>query len=301
MPKPACLQPIFPKNKRKIIMRNNKQLLSFYGLKWNPFLPDIPVESLWHTPQIDSFIYRLENMSMNGGFALICGEPGLGKSKTLQILAHQFNNLDEVVVGVMERPQSSVGDFYREMGSLFGVNLTPANRYGGFKDLRERWKNHIKTTLFRPILLIDEAQEMLTDCLNELRLLSSADFDSKNLLAIVICGDNRLPERFRTRDLISLGSRMQFRLKIEPYTREDLLDYLEYTLNQAGSPQLMTRTLMKTLVDHCAGNQRVLNNMGAELLAMGMKKEASQLDEKLFLEVFSRKPSPRPKKPSNIE
>ena len=272
-------------------MKNDKHLLAYYGLKWNPFLPDIPVESLWHTPHMDNFIFRLENMAMNGGFALISGEPGLGKSKTLQLIAHKFSKLDEVVVGVMESPQSSVGDFYREMGSLFGVNLTPANRYGGFKDLRERWKNHIKTTLFRPVLLIDEAQEMLTGCLNELRLLSSADFDSRNLLTSVVCGDTRLTERFRTRELISLGSRMRFRLKLEPYTKEELLDYMEHSMNQAGAPQLMTKTLMKTLVDHCAGNHRVLNNMAAELLAMGLKKELSQLDEKLFIEVFSIRPS----------
>jgi type II secretory pathway predicted ATPase ExeA len=269
---------------------NNKQLLAYYGLKWNPFLPNIPVEALWHPPQMNSFIFRLENMTMNGGFALISGEPGLGKSKTLQIIAHKFSKLDEVIVGVMERPQSSVSDFYREMGALFGVNLSPANRYGGFKDLRERWKNHVKTTLFRPILLIDEAQEMLSGCLNELRLLNSVDFDSQNLLTTVICGDDRLPDRFRARTLVSLGSRMQFRLKLDPYTREDLLDYMGHCLTQAGAPHLMTKTLIKTVVDHCAGNLRVLNNMAAELLASGIEKELSQLDEKLFIEVFSRQP-----------
>ena len=73
----------------------------------------------------------------------------------------------------MERPQSSLSDFYREMGTLFGVNLSPSNRYGGFTALRERWKNHIKSTLFRPVLLVDEAQEMLTPCLNEIRLLEA--------------------------------------------------------------------------------------------------------------------------------
>jgi len=274
-------------------MKNDKQLLAFYGLKWNPFLPDIPVEALWHPPQMSSFIYRLENMATSGGFALICGESGLGKSKTLQLLNHRFSRIDEVVVGVMERPQSSLSDFYREMGSLFGVNLTPANRYGGFKDLRQRWQDHIKTTLFRPLLLIDEAQEMLTCCLNELRLLCSADFDSRNLLTVVISGDMRLPERFRKSDLVSLGSRMRFRMKLEPYIREDLLDYLTHGLNQAGAPTLMTTTLMETLADHSSGNLRVLNNMAAELLAMGLRKEAPQLDEKLFLEVFSPKPSPK--------
>ncbi len=281
-------------------MKTDKHLLAYYGLKWNPFLPNIPVESLWHPPQMDNFIFRLENMAADGGFALISGDPGLGKSKILQLIAHQFSKFDEVIVGVMERPQSSVGDFYREMGSLFGVNLTPANRYGGFKDLRERWKTHTKTTLFRPVLLIDEAQEMLTGCLNELRLLSSAKFDSHNLLTIVICGDNRLTERFRARDLISLGSRMRFRLKLDGFTRDDLLNYMIHSLNQAGCPQLMTKGLMQTLVDHCAGNQRVLNNMAAELLAMGLKKERSQLDEQLFIEIFSRKPSLRPEKPKRI-
>jgi len=278
-------------------MNNNKQLLAYYGLKWNPFLPNIPVESLWHPPQMDSFLFRLESMTMNGGFALISGEPGLGKSKTLQLIAHKFSKMDEVIVGVMERPQSSVGDFYREMGSLFGVNLTPANRYGGFKELRERWKSHMKTTLFKPVLLVDEAQEMLTGCLNELRLLSSVDFDSQNLLTTVICGDNRLTERFRARDLTALGSRMRFRLKLEAYNKVELMDYMVHTLEQAGAPHLMTNTLMETLVDHCAGNQRVLNNMAAELLAMGLRKECSQLDGKLFMETFSRKPSQKLEKP----
>ncbi|HKL82311.1 MAG TPA: ATP-binding protein [Desulfobacter sp.] len=281
------------------MIKNNKQLLAFFGLKWNPFQPGTPVESLWHTSQADNFIYRLEKMAMNGGFALVTGEPGLGKSKTLQVIDHQFSRLEEVVVGVMERPQSSVGDFYRELGSLFGVDLTPANRYGGFKDLRARWKNHRKATLFRPVLLIDEAQEMLTGCLNELRLLSSSDFDSQNLLTTVICGDTRLPERFRTRALLSLGSRIQLRLKFDPYSREDLVDYMEHSLNQAGVPQLMTTTLIKTLVDHCAGNLRLLNNMAAELLEAGFEKEFPQLNEKLFLETFSRKPAPRAKKPSS--
>ena len=131
---------------------------------------------------------------------------------------------------------------------------------------------------------------MLTGCLNELRLLNSTDFDSKNLLTTILCGDTRLPERFRTRALMSLGSRMQFRMKLDPYIREDLMNYMDHCLNTAGAPHLMTKTLIKTLVDHCAGNLRVLNNMSSEMLSSGIEKELSQLDEKLFIEIFSRQP-----------
>ncbi len=267
---------------------NTKQLLALFGLKYNPFLPGIPVESLWAPPAMDAFLFRVENLVMEGGFALVCGDPGLGKSKTLQIMAHRLERLDPVVVGVMERPQSSLGDFYREMGELFGVNLSPANRYGGFKALRQRWLEHIKSTLYRPVLLIDEAQEMMSCSLNELRLLGSAEFDSQCLLTIILCGDMRLPERFRSNALLALGSRIRYRRTLAPYSGKELRDYLDYSLEQAGAPQLMSKPLMDTLVEHSAGNLRLLNTMAAELLTVGAQKEVAQLDEKLFLELYAQ-------------
>ncbi|MCP4296369.1 MAG: ATP-binding protein, partial [Proteobacteria bacterium] len=224
-------------------MMNNKKLLALYGLKWNPFLPDIPTEALWHPPHVEEFLFRLENLVMDGGFALISGEPGLGKSKLLQLVSNRLNRIEDVTVGVMERPQGSLADFYRELGSLFEVNLTPSNRYGGFKALRERWHEHIKRTLFRPVLLIDEAQEMSTLSMNELRLLSSAHFDSRCLLSTIISGDTRLPARFRQSDLVSLGSRIRVRNVVDPYDRGVMMDYLENALKQAGADHLMSAGL----------------------------------------------------------
>ena len=278
----------------------DKKLLALYGLKWNPFSSNIPVEVLWEPPGAQSFFFRVETLVMDGGFALICGEPGLGKSKCLKLLAHRLEALEDVVVGVMERPQSSLADFYREMGDLFQVNLTPANRYGGFKALRERWRSHISTTLFRPVLLIDEGQELAAGSLNEVRLLSSTDFDSQNLLTTVLCGDMRLPDRFRKAELLSLGSRVRVRLHLTPYDRVQLIAYLDHAIECAGAPHLLTKELKEVLADHAGGNLRVLNNMAAEILLSGAEQGVKRLSEKLFLEVFSRTPPPardtRPRK-----
>jgi general secretion pathway protein A len=57
---------------------NDKKLLALYGLKWNPFVPNIPIEALWKPPYMDDFVFRLENLIMDGGFALISGEACLG-------------------------------------------------------------------------------------------------------------------------------------------------------------------------------------------------------------------------------
>jgi len=270
---------------------NDKHLQALYGLKWNPFISDLPVEALWVPPALNPFLVRIENLLKTGGFALICGEPGLGKSKNLQLLAHRLTTLGDVVVGVMQRPQSSLADFYRELGDLFQVNLSPANRYGGFKALRQRWHEHLKSTLYRPVLLIDEAQEMLSACLNEIRLLPSDHFDSRCLLTTVLCGDLRLPERFRSPQLASLGTRMHVRQIIQPYPPDELLDCLEHNLLQAGGAHLMTSGLKQTLVEHAAGNLRVLNIMAADLLATAAENQIPQMDEKLFFDVFSRQPS----------
>lgn len=265
-------------------------ILALFGLKHNPFCRGIPREAIWHPPGSAAFFYRVETIALDGGFGLIAGESGLGKSKILQLLSDRLLFVGgDVVVGVMERPQSSVSDFYRELGHLFEVNLSPSNRYGGFKSLREKWRNHIQSTLLRPILLVDEAQEAAHSCLTELRLLSSARFDSECLLTTVLCGDNRLPERFRSPQLAPLGSRIRTRWLLQPWERNVLSDFLEHALDAAGAPHLMTDELKKGLVEHAAGNLRILCGIGDELLSAGAQRKVKQLDEQLFLELYDRK------------
>ena len=90
----------------------------------------------------------------------------------------------------------------------------------------------------------------------------------------------------RQEDLVPLGTRIRTRLVTEAAAREELLELLRHALAKAGNATLMTAELMDTLVDHSAGNYRVLMIMGAELLAYGMAHDVAQLDEKCYLEVF---------------
>ena len=265
---------------------NGKKLLALYGLKWNPFSPDLPGDGLLVTPRIDHFAWRVEQLVQEGGFALLTGESGTGKSVALRIVAGRLSALRDVVVGVIERPQSKSADFYRELGDIFAVKLAPHNRWGGFKALRERWKTHVASSRIRPVLLVDEAQEMSPDVLSELRILCSADFDATSLLTVVLSGDGRLPELLRHEDLIPLGTRIRARLVTETATRDDLLELLHHALLKAGNATLMTAELMDTLVDHSAGNYRVLMSIGADLLAYGAANDLAQLDEKCYLEVY---------------
>jgi len=270
------------------------KLLALYGLKWNPFSPELPTEALLVSPKIDSFCWRVENALLReGGFALISGEPGSGKSVVLRLLAGRLSKLHGLVVGVLSHPSSRLADVYRELGELFGIELRPHNRWATFKSLRERWLAHMHETRLRPLLLIDEAQELLPSVLAELRLLSSTQFDSRAVLTVVLAGDGRLAEKLRHVDLRPLDSRIRLRLSMDVATGEELNACLNHLLEQAGNPTLMTEALKSAICDHALGNYRAMTTIAATLLTVALERDLHQLDEKLYFEVFA----PEPRKP----
>nr|WP_273181076.1 ATP-binding protein [Ferrovum myxofaciens] len=184
----------------------NRLLLTPFGLKWNPFNTELPTEALYLSPKINDFFWRIEQVHVReGGFALIQGDPGTGKSVALRALAERLERQTDLTVGILNHPQSNLGDFYRELAEVFGVMLKPCNRWGGFKILRERWISHLEATRTRCCLLIDEAQEMSPKTLLELRLLASARFDSQPLLAVVLAGDARLNEALTQGRTVAAG------------------------------------------------------------------------------------------------
>jgi general secretion pathway protein A len=263
-----------------------KKMQALYGLKWDPFRQDVPAEAILKTARFAQFCYRVETLTLDGGFALITGDPGLGKSASLRSLYDHLTKIPDITVGEITRPQSGIPDFYRELGSVFGVDLRASNKWGGYKSLREKWRHHTSSSLLRPVVMIDEAQEVPHAVLSELRLLSMEKFDSSCLLTVVLAGDMRLTQSFKEENLIPLGSRMKTRLVVEPWMKPQLMELLREGTKLAGNPNLLTPGLIETLAEHAAGSPRVLMNLASECLSIGMYKEATQLDEGLFFELF---------------
>jgi general secretion pathway protein A len=270
----------------------NKRLLNLYSLKFNPFSSQAPVTALWTTAQLQSFCWRIEQQIGEGGFALVAGDPGVGKSAALRLLTEHLNGLRDLCVGILTRPQAKMADFYRELGHLFGVTLSPSNRWHSSKSLREKWLAHIEAAVYRPVLLIDEAQEMNSLVLSELRLLASADLDSRSILTIILAGDQRLAARLEEPDLLPIASRMRSRLRLEALPPKQLQECMNHLLKAAGNSKLLSPSLIQTLCEHASGNLRLLMNMANDLLVAASQQEREVIDEKLYFEVFSLDPKP---------
>jgi type II secretory pathway predicted ATPase ExeA len=273
----------------------NKRLLNLYSLKFNPFSSQLPAAALWVSPPIQSFCWRIEHQVGEGGFALAVGDPGVGKSAALRILSEHLQGLRDLCVGILTRPQAKTADFYRELGHLFGVSLSPSNRWHSSKSLREKWLAHIEATVYRPVLIIDEAQEMNPMVLAELRMLASADLDSRSILTIILAGDQRLAVRFEEPDLLPIASRIRSRLRLEALPPKQLQECLNHLLKAAGNPKLFSPSLIQTLCEHAAGNLRLLMNLANDLLVAACQQEREVIDEKLYFEVFALDPKPSKK------
>jgi type II secretory pathway predicted ATPase ExeA len=127
-------------------------------------------------------------------------------------------------------------------------------------------------------------------------MMMSENFDSEMILTLVLCGDNRLPEKFREPTLIPLGSRIRVRMTQESATKVQLEKTLLESMAKAGNANLMNKELVNTLVEHAAGNYRVMMIMADNLLSEGMAKDVEQLNEKLFFEIFSTPQKAKQKK-----
>lgn len=264
----------------------NQKLLSLFSLKWNPFAPEVPIESVYKTSNIEHFCWRVENsLIREGGFTAITGDPGTGKSVTLRILAHRLGQFQDLAVGVVSHPGGNIGNFYRQMGDIFGLDLKPNNRWGGFKSLRDRWVAHQETTLYKPVLLVDEAQDMSPSVMNELRHLSSFDFDSKTALSVIFAGDNRFVEKLNTPELMPLSSRLRMKMKLRAATPVDLCACLCHLMDQAGNKNLIERELTLNLAERSLGNFRALCTLANDLLMEAALREESHISEKLFFEM----------------
>jgi len=106
----------------------NPKLLALYGLNWDPFTADVPTEALYVPPKVENFCWRIEQAHLReGGFALIHGEPGTGKSVVMRLLAERLARLPELSVGVINHQQSNLSDFYSELGDIYAIALRVRN------------------------------------------------------------------------------------------------------------------------------------------------------------------------------
>ena len=234
----------------------------FFGLKDTPFRltpdPDYYFPSEVHKEALQTLLYSIRARE---GFIQITGDPGLGKTVTLRTLLKQLGN--EVTTALILNPRLSPEELLSVILEDLGVTLDETARRSK-EDLLRRFREVLLDWAMKGIntvLIIDEAQNLPNETLEELRLLSNLETDKEKLLQIILVGQIELEEKLKMPELRQLDQRITIRYRLKPLSRVDTAAYIQHRLRIAGGKDSarFTPAVLKGVYRASQGIPRLIN------------------------------------------
>lgn len=206
--------------------------LRFFGLKEDPFKltpdPAFFYPSLSHHEGLLLMDYSVDQKE---GFLLIIGDPGTGKTTMLNVFLDNWKARAETAI--ILTPRLSPEEFLSAVAEDLDINIENKNKHEIIKALRDFMA--IKSSEGkRVIIIVDEAQNLPDETLEELRLLSNLETDKDKLLQIILSGQPELQTRLQSNSLRQLNQRISSRVYLKHFSPEETLDYINYRLILAG-------------------------------------------------------------------
>lgn len=257
---------------------------SFYGLREKPFslLPDPAY--LYLSDKHQMALSLLEYSFLNqAGFCVISGATGAGKTTLIRHLLNQFG--DQVSVGLITNTHQSFGELLRWILMAFNLNYHTDSQpqlYQTFVNyLIEQYAKNRNT-----ILIVDEAQNMSVETLEELRMLSNINTDKDQVLQIILVGQPGLRDKLRRPELEQFAQRIAVDYHLEPLNQEEAHHYIRHRLKVAGGdPEMFTKDATDAIYRYSGGTPRLINLLCESVLVYGYAEGVTCLPGRLVEDV----------------
>jgi len=263
-----------------------KMYESFYGLKENPFrmTPD-PKFLYLGTDHKEALAQLWYGVRENKGFIVMTGEVGTGKTTLLHSLLARLNGNGTIKTALLFNPKLDVNDFLQYILRDFGVKVHKGSKGDHLqalhKYLLETYENNGKV-----VLIVDEAQTLDPELLEELRLLSNLETSKSKLLQIILVGQPELNTTLSRPEFRQLKQRINLRYHIPPLSFEETKGYIERRLIIAGAKEpLFTKRALKEIYQKSGGIPRLINILCDNALLSGYAADLKTVDEALVKEV----------------
>jgi general secretion pathway protein A len=234
----------------------------YFGLEENPFSispdPRYLYMSKRHQEALAHLVY---GVGEGGGFVVLTGEIGTGKTTVCRCLIEELP--DDIELALMLNPRVDEVELLATICDEFAIPYPDHD--ATLKLLVDRLNEHLLEAHARgrrPVLMIDEAQNLSPAVLEQVRLLTNLETTTQKLLRIILVGQPELNDLLKRKGLRQLDQRITARYHLEPLSRGDTAGYLAHRMGVAGvAHEIFTTAAVRTIYRRSGGVPRLINTI----------------------------------------
>ncbi len=251
-------------------------------MEFNPFEKGLSEKYCFKSEDFKQATARYEHLKTTKGIGLFTGLSGTGKTYSLKCFASSLNpNLFKVVY--LPLSTVTVIEFYRALA--FGLDLDPpSKKVDMFKVIQERITSLAKDKRITPVILVDEAQYLKTEVLNDIKLLLNFNMDSKNHAIFILNGQPILNNTLSKQVHESLRQRIVINFNFAGISRAELEDYITSRLEICGVHEpIFNANSFEALYSCCGGSTRKLNSIVEKCLLIAAQSSVRTIDTQIVM------------------
>ncbi|AYA63561.1 ExeA family protein [Alteromonas sp. RKMC-009] len=258
--------------------------LNYFGLTDNPFSIAPNPDYLYMSPRHKEALAHLTfGLRESGGFVMLTGEVGTGKTTVSRKLLQQLP--DNTQVAMILNPTLSALELLAtvcdELGIPYDVDKASL-KYFTDRILAKLADNH--QAGMNTVLMIDEAQHLMPEVLEQLRLLTNLETNREKLLKVVLIGQPELQQLLKRNELRQLAQRITARYHLLPLTAPEVSSYVAHRLSVAkGDVSIFSPSTIKAIHQITGGIPRVINLLCDRALTLSFTKQHAVVKKPVFL------------------
>jgi general secretion pathway protein A len=255
--------------------------LDYYSLKLKPFEISPDPKFLWLGEKHNEAFATLEyGISENKGFVSLTGEAGTGKTTIVNALANSLG--DNIIFAQISDPSLEELDFFNMTANVFEMNKKFRTK-GDFLIHLEHFLNNAYANNKEVVLIIEEAQSLDQELLEQIRLLSNIEKQDKKLITIIFVGQKEFNNILKKNE--ALRQRITIIYNIKPLLDYETEKYIMHRLKVAGSEkQIFSPSAIREIFSFSEGNPRLINIICDLALLTGYAKELKIIEPEIIRE-----------------
>lgn len=223
-------------------------------------------------------------VASDASITVISGEVGTGKTTLLRNLLYELG--EDVTVGLITNTQENFGNLLKWVLLSFGVENLGDDYVEHYRILLDFIKREHESGR-RVVLIVDEAQNLGVQALEDIRMLTNINVDRDLVLQLVLVGQPELVEMLRRPELRQFAQRINADFILEPLTFKETEQYIKHRLTLVeGSPTLFAQTAFATVYYHSRGIPRIINSICDMALVYGFADGAKKIRKEIVLDAI---------------